>query len=54
MLENTVSLPAFKVVGFTTRTNNPFEMSGQGRIGPLWHKFSETAEKTLVNGSITV
>jgi predicted transcriptional regulator YdeE len=47
MLENIVRLPAFEVVGFTTRTNNALEMSGQGRIGPLWHTFMENAEKTL-------
>jgi predicted transcriptional regulator YdeE len=36
----TVELPAFSVIGLTTRTTNQFEMSGQGsRIGPLWREF---------------
>jgi len=33
-------IPGFAIIGFTARTTNQKEMSGEGgKIGPLWHEF---------------
>jgi predicted transcriptional regulator YdeE len=47
MTPEIVRMPAFAVAGFTTRTANEREMSGEGRIGPLWQKYM-----TSGNGAI--
>jgi predicted transcriptional regulator YdeE len=42
-------LPAFDVIGLTTRTSNEDEFSGNGRIGPLWGAFMGGAGKSIPN-----
>src|SRR5438105_1741818 len=39
MTPQIVQVPAFAVIGLTTRTSNQRETSGESRIGPLWQKF---------------
>ena len=39
MTPEIVRMPAFAVAGFTTRTANEREMSGEGRIGLLWQRY---------------
>jgi predicted transcriptional regulator YdeE len=34
-----IKKPAFSIVGIEVRTNNHDEMTGNGKIGPQWHKF---------------
>jgi len=41
-------LPAFTVIGASTRTTNALEMSGDnGKIGPLWNQFVKGADKNI-------
>ena len=40
-------LPAFDVIGITTRTSNEDEFSGNGKIGPLWGAFMGGAGKSI-------
>jgi len=40
-------VPAFTVVGLAARTNNPREMSPEGRIGPLWQAFYTAADARI-------
>jgi predicted transcriptional regulator YdeE len=35
-----ITKPGFKIIGIEVRTSNPDEMSGKGKIGELWQKFS--------------
>ena len=40
-------LPAFDVIGITTRTSNQDEFSGNSKIGPLWGAFMGGAGKSI-------
>lgn len=40
-------LPAFDVIGITTRTSNEDEFSGNSKIGPLWGAFMGGAGKSI-------
>jgi len=42
-----VELPAFDVIGLTTRTSNEDEFSGRSKIGPLWGKFLQGAGNSI-------
>ena len=39
MQQQEVSKEAFQVIGIKTRTSNPEEMKGAGKIGALWNQF---------------
>ena len=39
MTPQSVHKSAFSVIGFAARTSNAAELSGPGRIGPLWRDF---------------
>jgi len=47
MTPEIVRMPAFEVLGFSTRTTNEQEMSGEGRIGPLWQKYMESGASAI-------
>lgn len=40
-------LPAFDVIGLTTRTSNDDEFSGNSKIGPLWGSFMGGAAQSI-------
>jgi predicted transcriptional regulator YdeE len=42
-------LPAFDVIGITTRTSNEDEFSGNSKIGPLWGAFIGGGGKSIPN-----
>jgi predicted transcriptional regulator YdeE len=42
-----VELPAFDVIGLTTRTSNEDEFSGRSKIGPLWGQFMQGAGNSI-------
>ncbi len=42
-----VDLPAFDVIGLTTRTSNEDEFSGRSKIGPLWGRFMQGAGNSI-------
>lgn len=46
-----VNMPGAAVLGFTIRTNNEREMSGGGRIGPLWQTFMQSGGEKIPNVS---
>ena len=47
MTPEIVRMPAFAVLGFDTRTTNEVEMSGEGRIGPLWRQYLESGSSAI-------
>ena len=42
-------LPAFDVIGITTRTSNEDEFSGNSKIGPLWGAFMGGGGESIPN-----
>ena len=42
-----VHMPAVAVLGFTTRTTNQREMSGESRIAPLWRDYLNGGDKAI-------
>jgi predicted transcriptional regulator YdeE len=47
MTPEIVHMPAFAVLGFTTRTTNQREMSGESRIAPLWRDYLNGGDKAI-------
>ena len=47
MTPEIIHLPAFAVIGYSARTHNKLEMTGDGRIGPLWRTYLERGSEAI-------
>jgi predicted transcriptional regulator YdeE len=49
-----ITKPGFKIICIEVRTSNPDEMSGKGKIGELWQKFSSENILPKIPGNVAM